>query len=621
MARPPTGGPAPLPGGAGVGGASGQLRKGPNETKDARYKSTADGYGRAADVEDYALQLETRLAMKSALLDEALRLHRSLEARLASLEEGLSWKDAQLDAVARQSEEACRDRVVWRERSERLEEENILLRDALLERADENEQILKLLEVQTQQHQGTPRRPSGIGVNALNDSQGASQVRHLTQQLKESNQKNLLLEEQLRIRSGSDDPASKFPAPELNDELYGLGALWPEDAWAVVGRTAADRLCGVAPHMHGCYSSSGRGSSGSAGDGSLRRLGRRGGGENVATGGRLPDSDSEEFTDTTSPLSQRESPTANASALVLQRTPITTPCELAKAAKAAAAEFRQENGATVLRKFPGPQANLTLPVAAAKASTPGTSSPATKVVPPPPVRPKPSMVTPPSGQAAAAVAAVQSALLAKPQATPAQPSMSPGTAVGLGDRMSQSQAPLVPATSAANWPVTSSMGMAGGGHLGNVVAFRLDTPPPAAAGEQPHGAEVHRRRDKRATTQLPAAGSSQPFYAIQSPQRSATPGCPAGCPPASQPGPPSHMQPGAFPKVYQGGATAPLPGTWSMELPPASQPPSAAYSSSMAHPQRAPSGVSPAPVQARDHQAVGSLPSTMQLPAAVEFAA
>ncbi|CAE8598612.1 unnamed protein product, partial [Polarella glacialis] len=106
------------------------------------------------DLEDYVHKLEMQLSMKSTMLEEALRLHSSFQARLHALEEGITWKDGQLAVLMQQSaeawqraSEASRDRTAWRERSERLEEENCVLRDELMQSADTNEQLRQLLEV------------------------------------------------------------------------------------------------------------------------------------------------------------------------------------------------------------------------------------------------------------------------------------------------------------------------------------------------------------------------------------------------------------------------------------------------------------------------------------------
>lgn len=140
-----------------------------------------------------------------------------------------------------------------------------MLRDALLEHADKNDQLQHLLEVQARQHSS----PSKVGLSAAGDAgpvrsageatHGAgdaaagdaaeahqAQVHRLEQKLKESNQKMLLLEEQLRIRSGS-DYLGRDAVGELG-ALPELGLLPPADAWAAVGRGAADRICGAVPH-------------------------------------------------------------------------------------------------------------------------------------------------------------------------------------------------------------------------------------------------------------------------------------------------------------------------------------------------------------------------------------
>lgn len=193
-------------------------------------------------LEEYAHDLEMKLAMKATLLEEALQLHHGLEIRLSSLESGLSWKDAQIEVLARRIDEACREKAAWRERAERLEEENCVLRDALLERSEEIAQLRQLLE-------GHARRssPRWSAFAALPDEQQKVCDR-LSQQLKELNQKNVLLEEQLRIRSSSDDCGFRAAAPNL-DAMPEFGVVLPESTWASVGRGASDRFCGVSKYL------------------------------------------------------------------------------------------------------------------------------------------------------------------------------------------------------------------------------------------------------------------------------------------------------------------------------------------------------------------------------------
>lgn len=212
--------------------------------------SSPGGGNGATNLEDYAHNLEMKLTMKSALLEEAVQFHQSLENRLAMLEQGLSWKDAQLEEIVRQNEEACHRSAAWQRRAEHLEEENCVLRDALLEHADKNDQLQQLLEVQARHHSTSPKMTGNAsGDAAAGDAAEAQQahVQRLEQKLKESNQKMLLLEEQLRIRSGS-DYLGRDTVGELG-ALPELGLLAPADAWAAVGRGAADRICGAVPHL------------------------------------------------------------------------------------------------------------------------------------------------------------------------------------------------------------------------------------------------------------------------------------------------------------------------------------------------------------------------------------
>lgn len=194
---------------------------------------------RCHGVEDYAHDLELQLARKSALLQEAVRLHQSLEQRLVSLETGLSWKDTQLEVLARQQEESNQGMSLWRDRAERLEEENCALRDCLLEMADENETLKQLLEAHAAGP--PPWRPHGVST-ASDDNHAMAEC--LVQQLKDTSERNVLLEEQLRLRSGS-EPLGRA-APEL-DTAPELGTMTPAEAFSSVGLGAADRICGHTP--------------------------------------------------------------------------------------------------------------------------------------------------------------------------------------------------------------------------------------------------------------------------------------------------------------------------------------------------------------------------------------
>merc|ERR1719326_1564091 len=74
------------------------------------------------NLEEYAHMLEMKLTMKSTLLDEAVHLQQGLSSRLTVLEHGLTWKDAELQAMSRQSDEACKSALIWQQCAERLEE-------------------------------------------------------------------------------------------------------------------------------------------------------------------------------------------------------------------------------------------------------------------------------------------------------------------------------------------------------------------------------------------------------------------------------------------------------------------------------------------------------------------
>eukprot|EP00929_Paragymnodinium_shiwhaense_P034360 TRINITY_DN18713_c0_g1_i1.p1 TRINITY_DN18713_c0_g1~~TRINITY_DN18713_c0_g1_i1.p1 ORF type:complete len:731 (-),score=166.11 TRINITY_DN18713_c0_g1_i1:94-2286(-) len=219
----------------------------------------ANGSSKTSGLEDYSHALEVKLTMKTALLDEALQRHMNLQARLYALEEGISWKDAQLEAAARQTAATMRSRMEWREQSTRMEEENCWLRDALLERDDKYDQLLKIvdfqkLELQALQQQqfqqqqllASPRRPTLSGDVEDLEASSSQLVRRLTHQLKEMNQKNVLLQEQLRLRSGSDEPSAFGNFLPDMDEPPELSNVAPREAYALIGRRAADRLlCGL----------------------------------------------------------------------------------------------------------------------------------------------------------------------------------------------------------------------------------------------------------------------------------------------------------------------------------------------------------------------------------------
>lgn len=253
------------------------IAKGTELTSDAG----KSGCGKGSSLEEYAEELETQLALKAALLDEVVGLHRSLEARVTSLEEGISWKDAQLEALSRQSTEAwnranqellaaCRDRDAWRERAGQLEEENCALRDEILERIEMSERQ-RIAEVQQQQAQ-SQMQSEMRNLCDLEDPQ--PRICHLTQELSQSQQKIVLLEEELRVRSGLDPNGRSVT--EL-DDLPELSAVPYASAWAAVGMGAADRICGSSPHLQSINGGPGK-----------HFICGFAGGVNVATGGMLP---------------------------------------------------------------------------------------------------------------------------------------------------------------------------------------------------------------------------------------------------------------------------------------------------------------------------------------------
>eukprot|EP00439_Symbiodinium_sp_Y106_P008688 s817_g1.t1 len=197
-------------------------------------------------LEDYVLQLEKQLSVKAGMLEEALRLHRSFHMRLLTLEEGLSWKDNQLAALAQQFEDvslkatqasrACSD---WKIRAERLEEENCAFRNDLQESREKNQQLRQLLEVREVQAKGAGTAPmsarsravsshgdlaAAVASSAADDGNKAT-VKKLRDRLSEVMHRNALLEEKLRDCEGVNAPrgASEWARPiEALPEL----SLW-----------------------------------------------------------------------------------------------------------------------------------------------------------------------------------------------------------------------------------------------------------------------------------------------------------------------------------------------------------------------------------------------------------
>merc|ERR1712110_1196369 len=67
--------------------------------------------------------------------------HRSLEARLAFMDDSLTRKDAQIEYWTQQHAIASQERSVMQGQVQSLEEENRVLRAALLERTDEAQRV------------------------------------------------------------------------------------------------------------------------------------------------------------------------------------------------------------------------------------------------------------------------------------------------------------------------------------------------------------------------------------------------------------------------------------------------------------------------------------------------
>jgi len=96
----------------------------------------------------YARALEARLAAQDVAIEEEVLMHQDIEKRLAELEEGICWRDSQLDATTRQLADMWRNTSEWQQRAMRLEEEIAVLRDALLERTTEGEKLKVHLQAQ-----------------------------------------------------------------------------------------------------------------------------------------------------------------------------------------------------------------------------------------------------------------------------------------------------------------------------------------------------------------------------------------------------------------------------------------------------------------------------------------
>lgn len=204
------------------------------------------------NLEEYAHGLEKKLLLKSNVLDQAVRLHQGLTTRLDVLENGLSWKDAQIEELTRENEDLCKISASWQQRAERLEEDNCALRDALIEKVDQNEQLQELLNLEMQSRQQSPEKPpivssdnadASVMLSLSQQTELLKQNELLKKQVKETIQKTVLLEEQLRMRSGREVVA------DLGGAYPEMASLRPKDAWDSVGLGAADRIYGSVPHV------------------------------------------------------------------------------------------------------------------------------------------------------------------------------------------------------------------------------------------------------------------------------------------------------------------------------------------------------------------------------------
>jgi len=197
---------------------------------------------------------EMQLRIIYSYLEEVWSLHECVKARLQELEQNIEYKDAQLADHARVTEEARARCADLQEQAERLEEDNAELRDALMEGHEQNKYLRHLLEVRTKekmraqealwayQQQAQQRQPMTCRSPAEQEY-----VDSLNQKLKETKDRMILLEEQLRMQSTVDKDA---PLEEMTCTQNQM-SVSPADAWAAVGHGAADRICGGTPHTGG----------------------------------------------------------------------------------------------------------------------------------------------------------------------------------------------------------------------------------------------------------------------------------------------------------------------------------------------------------------------------------
>eukprot|EP00440_Ansanella_granifera_P074016 gb/GFBE01080320.1/.p1 GENE.gb/GFBE01080320.1/~~gb/GFBE01080320.1/.p1 ORF type:complete len:202 (+),score=46.05 gb/GFBE01080320.1/:1-606(+) len=136
--------PAPLSGAGAMAGISADGRSrssGSTANGPVWAKPKQEGRATAEELEEYVQELETKLAGKSALMEELQQVQRSLGARLLKLDEGLRGKDVQLTEWASRFEESQRESEEWRRRAENAEEEMAVLRRLLVARTEEAERL------------------------------------------------------------------------------------------------------------------------------------------------------------------------------------------------------------------------------------------------------------------------------------------------------------------------------------------------------------------------------------------------------------------------------------------------------------------------------------------------
>ncbi|CAK9090748.1 unnamed protein product [Durusdinium trenchii] len=173
--------------------------------------------------------------VKNGLLDEALRLHRIFHGRLVTLSEGLERKDHQLARESQSKQDAWRqaakqteDCQHWRQMAESLEEENSALRDELVESRENYQRLQHFVEGFELQSAARTVGPRSRTISQLPEEARAPEI---------------------PVRRAASEELSKS-CPVITrsppQEAANLSFFWsPLEAWAQVGSSASDRLCGV----------------------------------------------------------------------------------------------------------------------------------------------------------------------------------------------------------------------------------------------------------------------------------------------------------------------------------------------------------------------------------------